>query len=144
MNINNPASTTLYSIEEAIKAYRKLSLKNIQSVIPDITVDQALTLQLLNETELTQTNIADLIFKDYASMTRITHQLIKKEYITKSTGEIDKRVSVLKITKKGEESLKRLVPIIRKNRKTALEGIPPEDLNTLTQTLKKITENCKK
>jgi len=142
MNLNNPFATIFYSIEEAIKAYRKLSLQEIKTVIPDITVDQALILQMINEKQRTQTEIADFIFKDYASMTRIIALMIKKDYLIKTINEKDRRVSILKITPKGKLALKLLIPIINKNRKTALKGLTLEDINTLKTTLNKINQNC--
>ena len=47
MKFQNPTNTILYSIEESIKAYRKLCHNNITKVIPDITVDQALILIII-------------------------------------------------------------------------------------------------
>ena len=144
MNLKNPTSTVFYSIEETIKAYRKLSQKNIKTLIPDITVDQALILQFIDEEQLTQTEIADKIFKDYASMTRIVALLIEKKYVTKEIDDNDRRVAVLKITKNGKKTLNQLIPIIEENRKTALNGLTSDEVNRLKQILKKITKNCKK
>lgn len=144
MSSYKPSAIVFYTIEEAIKAYRKLSLKEIKKVISDITVNQALVLQIINDEHLTQTEIADLIFKDYASMTRIIALMIKKDYLIKETDEKDGRVSFLKITKKGEAALKQLIPIIDQNRRTALDGLTAEDLNNLKKILNKITQNCKK
>ncbi len=144
MNLDTPSSTILYSIEEAIKAYRKLSLKNIKSVISDITVDQALILLIANDKRLTQTEIADLIFKDYASMTRIISLMIKKNYVLKTTNKEDKRISLLNITEKGKVAIQLLTPIINQNRKMALNGLSGTELDNLKITLNKITQNCKK
>ena len=41
----------LYSIEETIKAYRNLCRNNISSIIPGITLDQALILIIIDENE---------------------------------------------------------------------------------------------
>ena len=144
MNSNNPSVTIFYSIEEAIKSYRKLSQREIKKVIPDITVDQALILQMINDKQLSQTEMADLIFKDYASMTRIIGLMIKKDYLVKTTSDNDRRVSVLKITPRGKSTLKQLIPIIKQNRETALEGLEIEELNKLKGSLSKIIQNCKK
>ncbi|WP_299442403.1 MarR family transcriptional regulator [uncultured Aquimarina sp.] len=143
MIFNNPSSTIFYAIEEAIKAYRKLSAKEIKKVISDITVDQALILQIISENQITQTEIADLIFKDYASMTRIISLMIKKEYVIKTVNQQDKRAAVLKITKKGEISLKKLTPIINKNRQISTNGISQTELEQLKTILNTITQNCK-
>ena len=143
MQLKGPSTTILYSIEEAIKAYRKMSLKRIKTAIPDITVDQALILQIIHDKQLTQTEIADLIFKDYASMTRIIKLMIKKGYLSKMPNEKDKRTAVLTITPKGKQAVQQLAPIIHQNRQTALAGLSLDELNHLKNTLNTITQNCK-
>ncbi|MEN7550494.1 MarR family winged helix-turn-helix transcriptional regulator [Rapidithrix thailandica] len=142
MKFNTPTSTVLYSIEETIKAYRRLCQKNISSVIPDITVDQALILIMISQSDKTQSEIADLVFKDYASMTRIISLMTSKDYLHKTIDNADKRKSKLTITEKGREVLKKLKPMIRKNRETALANISDQELQQLFETLQKITQNC--
>ncbi len=143
MKYNTPTTTVLYSIEEAIKAYRKLCQKNISQIIPDITVDQGLILIMLNNNEKTQSEIADLVFKDYASMTRIIKLMINKNYLIKTTSNEDKRKAELQITNKGKKVLKQLDPIIKENRNTALNNISDREMEQLYKTLRKITNNCK-
>ncbi|RSC92651.1 MarR family winged helix-turn-helix transcriptional regulator [Tenacibaculum singaporense] len=142
MRFNTPTTTVLYSIDETIKAYRKLSQHNISQVVPDITVDQALILLLLENNDKTQTEIADLVFKDYASMTRIVKLMISKNYLIKTTDRKDKRKAKLEITDQGKEIIKKLSPIIQKNRQTALNNVSNEELEQLYKILKKITKNC--
>lgn len=142
MNFQTPTRTVLYSIEEAIKAYRKLSQKNISTIIPDITIDQALILIIINQDNHTQSEIADLVFKDYASMTRIINLMISKDYVNKTIDNKDKRKTNLKITKKGKKVLEKLKPIIIKNRNSALANISEKEMQTLFETLQKITSNC--
>lgn len=143
MNFKTPTKTVLYSIEEAIKAYRKLSFKNISDVVPDITVDQALILIIINDNEITQSELADLTFKDYASITRILNLMIQKNYIIKTIDENDRRKSKLKVSEKGNNTVEKLNPTILKNRTTALNNISIEEQNNLFKTLNKITQNCK-
>ncbi|MDE1208269.1 MarR family winged helix-turn-helix transcriptional regulator [Tenacibaculum larymnensis] len=142
MNFNTPTTTVLYSIEETIKAYRKLSQHNIAQIVPDITVDQALILLMLENNNKTQTEIADLVFKDYASMTRIVKLMISKNYLIKTTDRKDKRKAKLEITDNGKEIIKKLKPVIQKNRQTALNNVSNKELEQLYKTLKKITKNC--
>jgi len=142
MNFNTPTSTVLYSIEETIKAYRKLSQQNISSIVPDITVDQALILIFIESNDKTQSEIADLTFKYYASMTRIIQLMIDKNYVTKTIDEVDKRKTKLRITENGKEVIEKLKPVIQKNRKTALNAISEKELQQLYKTLNKITQNC--
>ncbi|WMX12340.1 MULTISPECIES: MarR family winged helix-turn-helix transcriptional regulator [unclassified Aureispira] len=142
MNFDSPTGTVLYSIEKAIKAYRRLSQHNISQVVPDITVDQALILLMLDGNDKTQTEIADLIFKDYASMTRIVKLMTQKDYLVKTIDAQDKRKSKLEITAKGRNTIKKLQPMIQNNRDTALNNVSDEELKQLYGILHKITQNC--
>lgn len=143
MILNTPTTTVLYTIEETIKAYRKLCQKNISSIVPTITIDQALILIIINGNDLTQTEISDLVFKDYASMTRIIKLMIDKGYLVKTTNPDDKRKSKLSITKVGKDLVEMLAPCIQKNRESALANISDEEQSQLFTILKKITQNCK-
>lgn len=143
MSFNTPTKTVLYSIEETIKAYRKLSQYNISSIVPNITVDQALILIIISNSDVTQTEIANLIFKDYASMTRIINLMISKDYLTKTSDKIDKRKAKLKITENGKIIVEKLSPMIKLNRETALKNLSDREQQQLFKILKKITQNCK-
>ena len=144
MKFNTPTSTALYSIEEAIKVYRKFCQKNISNVIEDITVDQTLILIIVDKNPmLTQMEIAELVFKDYASITRILNLMKSKGYLKKDINESDRRRSSLKITGKGKEAIKMLTPVIEHNRKTALAGFDDLEIHQLYNSLQKIISNCK-
>ena len=143
MKFETPTSTVLYSIEETIKAYRRLSQQNISVVVPEITVDQALILIIIDREDKTQSEIADLVFKDYASMTRIIKLMINKNYLTKTIDDADKRKAELKITPTGKEIIEKLNPVIMKNREIALNTLSEQELEQLFKILNKITQNCK-
>ncbi|MDQ2179195.1 MarR family winged helix-turn-helix transcriptional regulator [Marinifilum sp. D714] len=143
MNFKTPTNTALYSIEEAIKAYRKLSQHNISQIVRNITVDQALILLILENNDKTQTEVADMVFKDYASMTRIVKLMVSKDYLIKTVDSQDKRKAKLEITKKGKTILKKLKPMIQRNREVALNNVSHEELEQMYKTLNKITQNCK-
>ncbi|WP_166921061.1 MarR family winged helix-turn-helix transcriptional regulator [Flavobacterium poyangense] len=144
MSNKTPTGTVLYTIEQAIKEYRKISQKNIQKVVNDITVDQCLVLIILNEnSKISQIEMAKLIFKDNASITRIIELMVKKEYLTREINESDKRKSKLVITEKGKKTIVQLTPVFKLNRKTALDGISANEIELLDSILHKIISNCK-
>ncbi len=145
MKQKNPTGTVLYTIEQAIKEYRKVCQKNIEKLVSDITVDQCLVLIILNENEkISQIEIAKLIFKDNASVTRIIELMVKKDYLIREANEIDKRKSKLVITQKGRETIVLLTPVFKLNRKTALDGLSLDEIELLDKLLHKIISNCKK
>lgn len=144
MNIKNPTGTVLYSIEQAIKEYRKVSQKNIAKIVKDITIDQCLILIILNkDSEISQNELANLIFKDNASITRMIELMVKKEYLNRTIHKEDRRKFKLEITEKGMKTIKLINPIVQINRKTALNGLSLEEIDLLDKTLNKIITNCK-
>jgi DNA-binding MarR family transcriptional regulator len=142
---SNPTGTVLYSIEQAIKEYRKVSQKNISKIVKDITIDQCLVLIILNkDSNISQNVLANLIFKDSASITRMIELMVKKEYLIRTIHKEDRRKFNLEITEKGKKTLELIEPVIKINRETALDGLSLEEINFLEKTLHKIISNCKK
>ena len=144
MNIKNATGTVLYSIEQSIKEYRKVSQKNISKIVKDITIDQCLVLIILNnDDKISQNELANLIFKDNASITRMIELMVKKNYLNRTIHKEDRRKFNLEITEKGKKTLELISPIVKLNRKTALNGLSLEEINLLEKTLNKIITNCK-
>ena len=143
MNIEIPTQVVFYKIERAIKEYRKYAQKRISETVSDITVDQGLILLFLKHyPELSQKEIAALVFKDNASMTRMIDLMVKKQYLVRSTHSEDRRRYNIEITTKGKKILEKLPPVIIKNRTTALEGITEEEIDQVEKILDKIITNC--
>jgi DNA-binding MarR family transcriptional regulator len=143
MNISPPSETIFHVIESTIKEYRKFAQKNISEKIKDITIDQGLVLIFLKEyPKLTQNEIAELVFKDSASMTRMINLMVKKKYLKRSIHKEDRRRYKIEITANGEKVLEGLPPIIQNNRNSALKGITKKELKQLDITLNKIRINC--
>jgi DNA-binding MarR family transcriptional regulator len=142
MDIDLPSETVFHTIESTIKEYRKFSQKNISTVIEDMTIDQGMVLLFLNKyPELTQKEIAVLVFRDNASMTRMINTMVQKKYLSRSMNNQDRRRFKLEITKKGKEVLKLLPSIIQNNRTASLSGITKNELNQLGIILNKIKSN---
>lgn len=139
----DPKHTIFYSIENAIKSYRKFAQKKLSAVVSGITIDQILILTLLEANpNMAQKEIGALLFKDYASITRMIELLVKNEYLTRTINEMDRRKFHLKISAKGQDTLTKLKPIIFKNRTDALNGVSQADVNQLFTTLNKLINNC--
>ena len=145
MSLDLPSKTIFHVIESTIKEYRKFAQKNISERIKDMTIDQGLVLLFLNEhPDLTQKEIAKLVFKDNASMTRMINTMVIKKYLKRSMNNEDRRRYKIEITKKGKEVLETLPPIIHSNRNSSLKGITKNELSQLETILGKIRTNCTK
>ncbi|MBK9736878.1 MAG: MarR family transcriptional regulator [Saprospiraceae bacterium] len=110
----------------------------------DITIDQWLVLKTLQENRhLSQNQIAELVFKDFASITRIIDLLVKKKYVRRRVDIKDRRKFELAITTEGSKIIENIYPIISENRKQALSGMTSESVNNLKVQLENLINNCK-
>ncbi len=145
MNLDLPSETIFHVIESTIKEYRKFAQKNISNQIQEMTIDQGLVLLFLNDhPELSQKEIAELVFKDNASMTRMINTMVQKKHLKRSMNPKDRRRYKIEITDKGKDVLETLPPIIHHNRNSSLKGITKNELHQLEIILGKIRTNCKK
>ncbi len=133
-----------YKLEKAIKIYRQYAQKQITDSGLEITIDQWLVLKTIGENEnYSQRQISELVFKDYASVTRIIELLVKKDYLKRDFHSEDRRRFVLSITAKGEKVIKKVYPIVLQNRAQALESFSEEDIDSLKSSLDSIIDNCR-
>lgn len=133
-----------YNIERAIKLYRQFSQKRIYAGGFDITIDQWLVLKTVHDTpDILQHQIAGIVFKDMASVTRIIELLVQKGYLQRNAHPVDRRRFRLSVTTSGKRTVYKLLPTIESNRAVASRGLSERDLNALQRILKKIVDNCK-
>lgn len=143
MDLVLPSETLFHTIESAIKVYRKYAQHQVSSTIDDLTIDQSLALIYIDKhPELNQIALAELLFKDTASLTRMINTMVKNGFIERTINSEDLRRYKLILTKKGKEVVKTLPKIITENRSIALEGISNEDEQNLKRILNKIKDNC--
>ena len=142
---DNITDVIFYTIEKAIKSYRKFAQKRIDQAKLDITIDQWLVLNCLSKNEnISQNKLAELIFKDVASVTRIIDLLVKKEYLIRSFHSSDRRRFNLTITAKGDAIIREASRIVNENRSAALENISAEEVKQADLILQKLIANCEK
>jgi len=143
MNISLPSETVFHSIETTIKTYRKFAQQNITKQIKNITVDQSIALiYLVKFPDLNQKQLAELLFKDNASFTRMINIMVKNGFLKRFMNQEDRRRFVLEITPKGTEVINKISPIIVDNRTKSLNGITQTELEQLNAILNKIKSNC--
>jgi DNA-binding MarR family transcriptional regulator len=136
-------SILFYSLDKAIRSYRRMAQGNIDRAGLAITVDQWLVLQvLLEHDDLTQQEIAERVFKDQASVARILALLTKRGLLSAVPLPHDGRRTKLRVTDEGRQMLDAVQPIVLSNRTVALAGIAAPDLAMLQQMLERIAHNC--
>lgn len=136
-------NVVFYAMERAIKSYRQFAQRNLLTVNKDLTIDQWLILKTIDDNpEIMQRELANKVFKDYASITRIINLLVVKGYLQRFTNVADRRRHKLKLTTNGKLAQSESIPIIMRNREVALKGFSSEEIATLQSLLERVTENC--
>lgn len=132
-----------YSLESAIKAYRRFAQVRLHDAGIDITIDQWLVLKTIHESpDLTLQQVGSRVFKDFASVTRIVQLLERKRMLRRKPHPNDGRRSELMLTRSGQSVIRRAEPIAQANRRQALDGIDAEEVARLRAVLNRIVENC--
>ncbi|MGL4598566.1 MAG: MarR family winged helix-turn-helix transcriptional regulator [Bacteroidia bacterium] len=132
-----------YTLEKSIKTYRQFAQKQINQAKLDITIDQWLILKTIEQaSDLSQHQIAERVFKDYASVTRMIELLVKKKYLARKFHATDRRRFELVLTKSGLKIVADCVPVIQTNRKQALKSLTRKETEQLKIYLNKIIANC--
>lgn len=132
-----------YMLDKAIKTYRQFAQRRLYEAGLDITIDQWLVLNTI-ETDpgVSQLEIAEKVFKDAASVTRIIDLLIKKGYLLRRSHPVDRRRFTLELTTEGKALVKEVNKISEENRNIGLKGLSDGDLEHLRCTLTTIIDNC--
>ncbi len=143
MNNIDPQKTIFYSIELAIKKYSKFIQIQLADVVKGISVNQMIILyQIEVHSGIKQSDLCGLLLSDPASITQMVKRLHKKNCLTKTRVKTDQSDYVLKLSKKGKQTLRKLKPLIINNRTHALKGICDQDISHSVTTLNKIINNC--
>ena len=132
-----------YSLDKAIRQYRKLAQANIDRAGIAITIDQWLVLRVIQEhDDLTQTDIAERVFKDQASVARMISLMLKNQLLVAEPLLHDGRRTRLRVSEKGLCTLDAVQPVVLSNRQVALEGLSEADLAVMRPLLERIYSNC--
>ncbi len=135
--------TIFYHIERTIKRYRQFAQARLNEAGFDITVDQWLVLNsILKHPEFSQADIAQRVFKDQASVARITDLLVKKGYLSRSASTNDRRRNEVAVTAEGLSLMQAVMPTVEQYRQAALKDLSAEAIHQLQLTLDVIFDNC--
>ncbi len=109
-----------------------------------MTVDQWIVMTcIVQNPEITQMEIAERVFKDTASVTRIITLLVKANYLTRKVMRSNRRRVILKVTPLGLETLAKMQEVITVNRTIALKGLDATEIDLVQRIADKITHNLK-
>jgi DNA-binding MarR family transcriptional regulator len=132
-----------YKLDKAIKTYRQMAQRRMNDAGLGVTIDQWLVLNAIHDQPgISQGEIAQKVFKDAASVTRIIDLLIEKKFLLRESHSTDRRRYELVLTKEGKNLMRQVNRIAEENRGIGLKGLEEKELEQLKQTLDTIIHNC--
>ena len=138
-DLYNSYSFLLDRTARRVKQYAQQKFKELDL---NVTVDQWLVLKHLYENEsMKQNELAELLFKDNPTLTRIIDLLCEKELTVRKLHPTDRRSFHVTLTKQGKKKVEQMRPRIQKIRLKAWEGLSRQDFVHFQKVLDTIYRN---
>ncbi len=132
----------IYLIERTERQIKRFANAALKAEDIEISPEQWALLKRISEREvINQRELAELTFKDPASVTRTLDLLEKLGLVRRENMEGDRRAYNLYLTDAGQDLVNRITPIAMTVRAQGLKNISPEELEQFKKTLHKIYEN---
>ncbi len=131
-----------FLLDRTARKVKQYAQQRFKSGEFDVTVDQWIVLKNLSEKgPMSQTQLANLVFKDHPTLTRILDLLCKKEYVERVPHPQDRRSFQLHLTESGVFKVRNLKPQILEIREKAWENLDAEDFEEFKRILDTIYMN---
>ena len=132
----------IYLIERTERQTKRYANAALKKAGIEITPEQWAILKRIDERDvINQREIAELTFKDPASVTRNIDMLEEKGLVSREAMENDRRAYSLVLTPAGKALVGKIIPIAQAVREQGMKGISAEDQARLKNILNRIYEN---
>ena len=137
--VYNAYSLLLDRTARRVKQYAQQKFNELNF---NITVDQWLVLKQVYEYDkIKQNELAELLFKDNPTLTRIIDLLCEKALMVRKLHPEDRRSFNVELTREGKKKVEQMMPKIREIRLQAWKGLTEKDFNHFKKTLNTIYQN---
>ena len=129
-------------LDRTAKRVKQSAQRRFKELGFNITVDQWIVLKHLHEQEeMKQNALAELVFKDNPTLTRIIDLLCKKGLTVRKIHPTDRRSFVVSLTRTGIRKIEQLSPKVKDIRFKAWTGLSVSDFEQFKKILNAIYQN---
>jgi DNA-binding MarR family transcriptional regulator len=108
----------------------------------EITPEQwAVLIRLWERDARSQSDLSDATFRDRPTMSRIVDSMEAQGLLERHVSERDARVRVVRLTRRGKDLKKKLVPVVEQIVQRMVAGIDEAELVTTRRTLRRMFDN---
>lgn len=130
-------------IEVASRQIKQAFQRKLNEEGFDITVDQWVVLDRLSAGPLSQVEVAEALYKDAPTLTRIVDLLCQKGLTRRELDPLDRRKFRVGLTLEGEKMYRRVSPVISQFRNDGWEGLSKDDYQHLHRIISTVLRNFK-
>jgi len=131
-----------YQLGKTLQSIKNLMFREFKLKDNNITSEQWAVMSYLHKQDgLYQKQIADFLFKDKPTLTRILDVLEKRNLIIRISDEKDRRKFKIYLTQDGKNVVAALLPIASKIEANLKQNLTSDDVQKLSQILDKIYKN---
>ena len=129
-------------IGETGKALAMKLEKNVTEAGFDLSAPQVILLAHIEEAEgINQQTLTNHLARDKTAITRCIDSLEEKNLVVRVPDKTDRRQNMIYLTQKGKEAVPELIKMAQKTDAEAIQGIPPQEVDTIKEALRKIQKN---
>jgi DNA-binding MarR family transcriptional regulator len=90
---------------------------------------------------LRMNELASLMIRDPTTVKRQLDRLVEQQFVERNVASEDARIVMISLTRRGEQKLQKVLPILDDLRKTALKGISKSELDATQNVLREMQKN---
>ncbi|QDV85167.1 MarR family winged helix-turn-helix transcriptional regulator [Planctomycetes bacterium TBK1r] len=90
---------------------------------------------------LSMNELASLMIRDPTTVKRQLDRLVERQFVQRNASSEDGRIVMINLTRRGEQSLQKVLPLLDDLRKTALKGISKSELDATQNVLQTMQNN---
>ena len=140
--MSEPYSMYSLLLDRTARRVKQYAQQRFKEMGFNVTVDQWLVLRHLHENNnLNQKELAELVFKDTPTLTRIIDLLCTKGLVERKVQPDDRRCFQVCLTEAGRQKVEELKPQIKDVRLKAWEGLSEQDFYQFKRILDSIYVN---
>lgn len=132
----------LFQFEETVRKQKAYFNQKCSKSGYRISYDQWLVLeQVMDKQGIKQSDIAKLVFKEPASVSRIISYLEKSELIVKVNNEKNKRANKIYLTHQGYDISENIAKIYKESLSKQFKGIYEREVSLIREILSRVNKN---
>lgn len=133
-----------HKMEVSARLMNNRVTQRLENIDVPITSEQWALLNILfDEDGKSQNQLANIMFKDHTSISRIVDNLIKKSLVIRKLAPNDRRTNLIYMTDVGKNIQEQATKLVENQIDISFQGISEEHLKICSDVLSKVIQNLK-